>query len=209
MSKVISDFNDNCKAWQAPHFSQGEAGHLEYNSEPPLLTREQQRAMQKRVYDEAFAKGYQAGRALGEQESGTAVQQLNAILASMQAPLDELDSCVMDELVTLCMAIVRQMVRRELKISPGEIIAVVRECLHLLPVSSADVKLELHPEDAQIVRETLLKNSTEMRVNVIEDPVLSRGDCRVVTRTSRIDATVENRLNAAIAAVMGGERHVD
>ena len=38
---------------------------------------------------------------------------------------------------------------------------------------------------------------------------LSRGGCRVSTDTSRIDATVENRVNAVIAEVLGGERDVD
>ncbi len=209
MSKIITATSEACEAWQAPHFSHGEIGHLEYNSEPPLLTREQQQAMQKRIYDEAFAKGYQDGVARGQQEAGEMIQQISAILDAMQAPFEALDGSVITELVELCMAAVRQMVRRELKISPGEIVAVVRESLHLLPVSSGDVKLELHPEDAQIVREALMKAGNDPGWQIIEDPILSRGGCRVLTQTSRIDATVENRLNATIAAVMGGERHVD
>lgn len=209
MSKIMSVGDQGCEAWQAPHFSQGEAGHLEYNGEPPLLTREQQQAIQKQAYDKAFAKGYQDGMAQAKDEIMLCVNQLDIMMEAMHSPLEELDTCVVDELVTLCMAVVRQMVRRELKISPGEVIAVVRESLHLLPVASGDVKLELHPEDAQLVRDALVKTGTEPGWQIIEDPVISRGGCRVLTQTSRIDATVENRLNAAIAAVMGGERNVD
>ena len=206
MSKVFSvQDSEPCEPWQAPHFVHGEAGRLESQGEPAMLTREQQQAIQQQAYDEAYARGYQAGLSDIQQRA----TQIGAILDAMQAPLAQLDKAVVDELVQLCMAVVRQMVRRELKISPGEIIAVVRESLHLLPVSSGEVKLELHPEDAQLVRDALVTPGTEPGWQIIEDPVLSRGGCRVVTSTSRIDATVENRLNAAIAAVMGGERNVD
>ena len=101
------------------------------------------------------------------------------------------------------------MIRRELKISPGEVVAVVKEALSLLPVTAGDVRLELHPDDAALVRNALLSADGDPPWQIVEDPLLSRGGCRVLTNTSRIDATVENRINAAIAAVMGGEREVD
>jgi flagellar assembly protein FliH len=36
-----------------------------------------------------------------------------------------------------------------------------------------------------------------------------RGDCRVVTENSRVDATIENRLAAIMANTLGGEREED
>ncbi len=219
MSKVITQNAEQCTTWQAPHFIQDESTALGYNNDPALLTREQLQVLQKRAYDEAYAKGYAEGQMLGQQEMNQRIQDVGNILNAMQVPFEELDHEIIDEMVELCMAVVKQMVRRELKISPGEIVAVVRESLKLLPVATGNVKLELHPDDARIVREVLLKpvNSDDGEVNanaqpgwqIIEDPVISRGGCRVFTETSRIDATVENRLNAAIAAVMGGERNVD
>jgi flagellar assembly protein FliH len=44
---------------------------------------------------------------------------------------------------------------------------------------------------------------------LIEDVVISRGGCKVLTETSAIDATVENRLAAIVATVLGGEREED
>jgi flagellar assembly protein FliH len=40
----------------------------------------------------------------------------------------------------------------------------------------------------------------------VEDPVLSRGDCRVHTDYAQIDARVESQLNAALSALFGDER---
>lgn len=124
-------------------------------------------------------------------------------------PLSEVDDLVVDELAQLCMAVVKQMVRRELKISPGEIVGVVRETLSLLPATPAEITLELHPDDATLIKDTLETSSAELSWKIIEDPLLTRGGCRVITTNSRIDASVETRMNAIIAEVMGGERQYD
>ena len=144
-----------------------------------------------------------------KEEVGEHIRYLQSLMTTLAMPLLDLDKQVVDELVDLSMAVARQMIRRELKISPGEIVAVVKEALSLLPVTAGDVRLELHPEDASLVRSALLSADGDPPWEIVEDPLLSRGGCRVSTNTSRIDATVENRINAAIAAVMGGERGVD
>jgi len=149
------------------------------------------------------------GLAQGQSEIQHQVKNLSALMASLAMPLPDLDNQVVDELVQLSMAVVRQMVRRELKISPGEIVAVVREALNLLPVAAAEITLELHPEDAKIIRENLLHPDASSSWKIVEDTLLTRGGCRVLTNTSRIDATVEKRMNAVIAEVMGGERKLD
>jgi len=204
MSKVLpGDSSKDCQPWQAPQFKQSEAGA---NS---LRTRKQQEQTEKQAYDQGFSQGYNEGLEQGQQEINEQIAYLQSIMATLAMPLLDLDKQIVDELVDLSMAVVRQMVRRELKISPGEVVAVVKDALSLLPVTAGDVRLVLHPEDATLVRNALLGSDTEPPWQIIEDPVLSRGGCRVLTNASRIDATVENRINAAIAAVMGGERQVD
>ncbi len=49
----------------------------------------------------------------------------------------------------------------------------------------------------------------EQAMQIVEDPVQNRGGCRVFTDTSQIDSTVESRLNAVIAKVLGGQRSSD
>jgi flagellar assembly protein FliH len=97
-------------------------------------------------------------------------------------------------------------VRRELKAQPEEIIAVVRETVALLPVGARAVRVHLHPEDAELVRSRLAAASGERAWNLVEDPMLARGGCRVSSDNSSIDATLEQRLGAVIAAMLGDER---
>ncbi len=204
MSKVVDgDASDGYQPWQAPQFNTGTSGNSS------LRTRKQQVQVEQSAYDQGFSQGYNDGLEQGRKEIEEHVSYLQSLMTTLAMPLLDLDKQVVDELVDLSMAVVRQMVRRELKISPGEVVAVVKEALSLLPVTAGDIQLELHPEDAELVRNALLGNDSDPPWKIVEDPLLSRGGCRVSTTTSRIDATVENRINAAIAAVMGGEREVD
>ena len=109
----------------------------------------------------------------------------------------------------LIIAIVRQLVRREVKSDPNMIIGVVRESLSMLPVSSRHVRLIVHPEDAELIREVYALGETEVGWTIVEDPVINRGGCKAVTETSQIDATLESRLASLIAPLLAGARSVD
>ncbi len=203
MSKVItSGKQDACKPWQAPSFGAGATA----NGAAGLRTHEQNAQLKKQAYDEGFAQGLNDGKQQLQQQMQDKLARLDAILAIMSTPLKELDERVVNELGELAMLVAGQIIRRELKSSSGEIIATVKDALNLLPVASGKVRLELHPEDAATVRDALSGGDAERSWDIVEDPLLARGGCRVSTSSSRIDATVESRLNAAIAAVMGGER---
>ena len=53
------------------------------------------------------------------------------------------------------MALARQIVRRELKTDPTQIIGIIREAIGALPVAARDVRVHLHPEDAAVCASTL------------------------------------------------------
>ncbi len=203
MSKATAgDKQDACKPWQAPSFGAGATA----NGAAGLRTHEQNAQLKKQAYDEGFAQGLNDGKQQLQQQVQDQLVRLDAILAFMSTPLKELDELVVNELGELAMLVAGQIIRRELKSSSGEIIATVKDALNLLPVASGKVRLELHPEDAATVRDALSGGDAERIWDIVEDPLLARGGCRVSTSSSRIDATVESRLNAAIAAVMGCER---
>ncbi len=173
----------------------------------PALDPEELARLRREAREEGFASGYGEGTARGETDVRARIQALEAIVRSLEAPLAVVDDTVESEIVNLVIAISRQLVRRELAADPGQIVAVVRETLSLLPVSHRDVTLHLHPEDAQLVNELLHVDEHDRSWRVHEDPLISRGGCRVVTDSSMVDATVESRLGAAIAQVLGDDRH--
>jgi flagellar assembly protein FliH len=169
--------------------------------------------LEREAWEQGFAAGRDDGRAaaLKEQQGLTEalrarVQRLEDLLNLLSRPLAELDESVLRQLATLAGAIARQLVRRELRVQPEQIIAVIRETVALLPAAARDVRIHLHPEDAALVRERLVEPATSRAWTLIEDPVITRGGCRISGENSSIDAQVETRLGAAIAAVLGDER---
>ena len=179
---------------------------IDTESGDALLTAGRLEELQRQAYDEAFQKGHAEGLAAGEAEIKARAERYNALLKGLAHPFDELDEQIEKQLVELAMAVARQLFRREVRIDPSHVIGVVREAIQLLPAASRNVRLHLHPDDAALVRESLVSADEDPAWSIAEDPLISRGGCTVTTDNSRIDATNEARLQAAIAAISGNER---
>ena len=171
--------------------------------------------VERRAYEEAFEKGRAEGLAAAEKEMRPQLQQLqerierfDGIVGMLAQPLQQLDAEVEDQLVQLALTVARHLVRRELRIDPAQVIAVIRETVALLPASARDVRVHLHPEDAAVVRERLATPTGERVWTIVEDPVMSRGGCRVSTETAQIDARLETRIGSVVSALLGDERVV-
>ncbi len=163
--------------------------------------------------EQSEARGYEAGMAKAKAEmegpiaeQNARIRRLDQILHFINQPLQELDAEVEKSLLQLTLTIGKQLARRELRMDPAQIIAIIRESLQALPTAARDIRVHLHPEDASIVRERLTPPSTERAWTIVEDPTMSRGGCVVRTETSRIDASLESRINAIIANALGDER---
>jgi flagellar assembly protein FliH len=174
------------------------------------MTAAQLEEMQKQAYQEAYEQGRKEGFEYGHREAleqgRKHLEQLEALISALDEPLKQMDDQVEQEILELVLATVKQLVRREVKNDPGQIIGVVREALSILPVSSRNVRLVLHPDDAQLVREIYDVSEKEIGWTIVEDPVLEQGGCKVLTEVSQVDATLESRLSTLIAQLMGSER---
>ena len=207
MSNVISR-NDVAKLQE---WVKKGGGNVEEEKSPsnPLLTANQLEEIQQQAHKEGYQVGYNEGLAKGQNEIQQKVSRLEQVFQALQNPLDQLDDTVEEELVTLSLAIAKQIIRRELKIEPEHVIGAIREAIGTLPLSSRNIQVMLHPEDGQVVRNNLSVNENEEGWKIVDDPTVSRGGCRIVTDTSTVDATLETRLAAVAAQVLGGERARD
>jgi flagellar assembly protein FliH len=166
--------------------------------------------------EQSEARGYEAGMAKAKAEMDgqvnelkTRVQKLDTLLQFMSRPLEELDADVEKMLLQLTLSVGKQLARRELRVDPSQVIAIIRESLQELPIAARQARVYLHPQDASIVRERLAEPSSERAWTIVEDPTMSRGGCIVKTETSRIDARLESRINTVIANVLGDERALE
>ncbi len=195
---------------------------VELEEEPtPILTVDEIEAMQKQAYDEAFAQGKMHGFQQGFDEGSkkgyddnlhllqSQAATLASLVESLSEPFKRLDEEVEKELVKLAIGIATQIIRREIKLDPGQIVGVVREAINVLPLASQKISLKLHPEDADLVRSALVLDETPSSWSIVDDPLITRGGCEVDTEISHVDSTVEHRLAAVIATVLGGDREHD
>ncbi len=162
--------------------------------------------LQAQAHKEAFDQGLAEGREAGRADVRAQVARLAGMIDALAQPFEQLDADVERELLSLAMALARQIVRRELKTDPTQIIGIIREAIAALPVAAREVRVYLHPEDAAVVREHLATTESERAWVMVEDPIMARGGCRITTATSRIDARLESRLAAILSELLGTER---
>ena len=158
---------------------------------------------------QGYEEGLAAGRRAGEQEMRQASERLAAVVAALAAPLRGFDEQAERELSELAFAVARQIIRRELRTDPGEIIGLVREAMALLPSSARRVDIRLHPDDLVLVRDNLNLVDQESTLRLLEDPSVSRGGCFIDAEPTRIDASLETRISQLSTAILGGERDQD
>lgn len=200
MKRIITaEEAGNVERWDVPSVGEPKA--------PARLTASELEELQRQAHQEGFQAGYKDGIDKGQAQIKAQVERLSKIMALLQAPLDALDDKVEEELVALAVAVARQIIRRELKTDPGQIVAAVREAVGALPLATRQVRIHLHPEDATLVRDAIPPPAEgEQTWQITDDPALQRGDCKIWSDTSQVDATVEKRIASVAAAILARER---
>lgn len=203
-SKIIgSDDLTSYQRWELPVVSDPNE----------TATAHELQSIQKQAYDEGFAIGQKKGFEQKQREFEQNAVNFRSIIELLSDPLKNLDDEVVNQLAELSMTVAKQVVRRELHTEQGEIVGIIREAMTALPASTRKITLNIHPDDGELIRNAFSlgqsDQSDELRWNVVEDPLITRGGCKISTENSRVDATVEARLNRVISTLLGGERESD
>lgn len=169
---------------------------------------DEHRTTREHGYRDGYAQGLlAAGDACDAQCAALAEEAatLQALLRSLAVPLERFDAAAAAELARLALNVGGQLARRDLRLDPSQVIAILRECVQLLPAATREIRVQLHPLDAAVVRARLSVPSADCAWVLVEDPTQSRGGCRVQSGSSHIDARLESRVATAVAAVLGDE----
>ncbi len=201
-------------AWVQPEIGEESQPHRQAHKQESAIDHEKELARQvaeikESARREGFKQGLSEGHVQARQEIDNVTNRLTALINALATPLEHLSDDVEDELVKLAVAIAKQIVRRELKTDPTQVISVVKEALNALPAAGQNIKLHLHPEDAKLVADTMLANANERKWELVDNPLIQRGGCRIETDSSNVDATIESRVATIATRIMGGERAND
>jgi flagellar assembly protein FliH len=206
------------KAWEfgevdgkVANESQAEKNQRRQQEQLELLKRVSAAELQK-LRDEAYREGFEEGRAegikAGEAEVARRAELWEKRVDALARPLEQERDQVEQELLQLAILIAKQVIRREVKQSPDQIIAVVREALSLLPSQAKEIRIRVHPDDAMQIRSIYPESDSRTWI-LVEDPSMDRGSCLVETDRSVVDARLEVRLAEIAASLLGGERSDD
>lgn len=169
------------------------------------LTLEELEAIRQEAYNEGFATGEREGfhstqlkvRQEAEVALAAKLQSLEQLMGNLLEPIAEQDTQIEKSLVHLVAHVTRQVIGRELRNDSSHITHVLREALKLLPMGADNIRIHLNPQDFELAK--ALRERHEESWKLLEDEALLPGGCRIETAHSRIDATVETRMEKAVA----------
>ena len=188
--------------WHAPSVDSAgipPSGNDEAAPPDPAVVREQ-------AWQQGFAQGRAEGIEDGRAELAQSADILKRVLENLARPLKALDHQFEEEMLALVTVIAKQLLRRELHNEPSQIIGIIREGLAALPSGSAEIRVQLHPQDAEIVRELLKPEEAGRSWSIEIDPLIEQGGCQINSETAQIDGRLETRLSRIVAGMLEDER---
>ena len=144
-------------------------------------------------YDEGHSAGYADGLAIGRAEAARELEHLQSIAVTFGNALSEADETIASDVLDLALQLARGMLRTALDVKPDLILAVVREAIGYLPVLQQPALLQLHPLDAEIVRNGIGDELEKSGWRIVEDAQIGRGGCKIETASNQIDAQAATR----------------
>ncbi len=210
MSNVKPNSTGKASPLELPRFDDSRSRASQSGQVTKLPTAEEISAIREVAREDGHKQGYEEGMKQAQAEFANLKDQFSQLMAQFELPLVQEQESVIEELAELCLLVTRQIIRRELQTNPEQVIAVVRDAIKLLPTSRRRVTIQLHPEDANLVRKIFsLDQQSQTGWQIADDPSVSRGGCLVTTDSSKIDASVEKRISDIFAHIFGDSRTVN
>ena len=179
-----------------------------------IITKAQKDAaeVRRQANETAHTAGYEAGKKKGQEEIEAIIDQrlagqLATLLPALQDVIGEIRDAKQSWLsqwekgaVHMAAAIARRIIRRELSQTPEISLAIIRETLELA-AGSSQLRIHLNPDDHQALGpriESLVKELAELgTTEILSDPGVAPGGCRVETSVG----TIDNQLEAQLARI--------
>lgn len=154
------------------------------------------------------SEGHQQGEAAGREEGHAATRteveaglgRLQTLMAEMLDPLERHTEALETALLNLTLSLTRAVVHRELKLDSSQIRSVLKQALAALPSQDEAIRIHVNPADSEWVRE--VASRFEAGARIVEDEAVLAGGCRVESRSSLVDFTVEKRFQKAVQAML-------
>lgn len=162
------------------------------------------RAEAEGIREEARAEGFATGRQAALDQAAAAVDALEALTDALERRARERDEEAAREAALLAVEIAAKLLRAELSVAPERVVDVLRGAIRRASDRSRLVA-RVHPDDLAVCRDAAPGIIERMggidRLQVVDDPRITRGSCVLETAGGDVDATFESQLARVLDAL--------
>jgi len=173
--------------------------------------------IKQQAYQDAFEQGrleggnegYREGIAKAEEEAAAIRAQAAEVLEQSEKIRRRTLEGLEQEAVDLAREIAERLLSAHLALEPETVLSIAKESLHLV-ADRLNVVLYINPIELELMKSrkdellSILPASAELQV--IADPLIQPGGCRVETEQGRVDATMEARREALLKALYSSDQ---
>lgn len=164
-------------------------------------------ALKQEGYAEGFVQGHaqatlEAQRQITDfiaNQGQEAAQNFAQLFVSVQAQQADAEQVVARGVLELACELARQVLRRELSVSPHALQPVIREALGLLVAESKSALVRLNPLDMDALEDVLRTEFSSLTLTLLADATVARGGCLIESAGTVVDGTIEKRWMRAVA----------
>ncbi|WP_347330251.1 flagellar assembly protein FliH [Marinimicrobium locisalis] len=153
-------------------------------------------------YDQGLAEGYDVGEKKGLEEMRQKLvaerQRFQHMIQALREPLAEQEDALEQWILQTVCVLTRSLVQRELLTDSSHIIEQVKAAVDALPAGAEHLRIYLNPDDRVLVEAYVEEHQLDWQFHT--DEQLLPGGCRVETRESQVDFSVEHRLAQQLEA---------
>lgn len=190
---------------------------------PSKLTATELKVIAEEAHKEGYSEGYAEGLRKGTEqgkEKGTLQgkekayketqfeiknlqNRLQSIADSLFDPMESQQENIENIIVDMAVNYAQCLIEKELQHSPHALYDVVSKAVSSIPVGSQSIVVSLNSKDAELLESINVSNNEKWTIQC--DETIKSGGCKVETKTSLIDYTIESRLADFIDVVNKGD----
>ena len=167
------------------------------------ITQQAEKEGREAGYAEGFAQGEIQGEKLGVQrgeekaykekleELEAQQNKLTQICENLFAPMDEQSRELENIVLDLVHNLSQKILKTEITQNPEQFKGFVSRVMRELPAGSKNITVFLNPEDAEVLKDLLKSKNQNWPIESDDD--MAHGGCRVETRESIVDYSLEKR----------------
>ncbi|AEG15351.1 Flagellar assembly protein FliH/Type III secretion system HrpE [Desulfofundulus kuznetsovii DSM 6115] len=171
--------------------------------EAEVLARETAARAREEGLQEGWEEGYREGYRKAVEDAAAEARTLREEARQVLQQAEEIRRATLENLEGEVVALAREMAEKivaaQLTIDPAIVLNIVREALEAARIRE-QVVIYVNPEQKQLMEERreeiLLALPPGTVLNIIGDPAIEPGGCRIETADGRVDATLESRWQA-------------